>query len=203
MKVNYRDGDIFSFPIGNNKFAFGRVVLDMFRQGVEKKVLNKSSHLYMGEGIILVEVYQEIEDNVEDKPNKLNVKAPGIYIADGFLKGGLWKILDNKPIDYTKIMIPEFLSHSGAFNSVFDMGEIRINVPIPFKKTEEFNLYPTIHPGLSLDEFLDPKNKRLSKYDVKYSKHKDWIYSHLDIDKNKSYYELSKQKGFDLARFYE
>jgi len=29
------------------------------------------------------------------------------------------------------------------------------------------------------------------------------IYADLNIDPGKSYYELSKEKGFDLARFYE
>lgn len=220
MKDLYcQPGDLFSFPLNNKEFAYGRVVLDVYNQGIKKKLIDKNSALYFTDNIILVEIYKQISDKKEKVPDHLQTLIPGIFTGNGFLKAKLWPIIGNDPIDPTKVDFPESLSHNGYAKSIFTKGELLIESDIPYEKTEEINIYPTTVATILISEIvlymlgrkseinnpIDPniESRDPAKYDIRFSPYKEWVHAQVKEDMHQSYYETAKAKGFDLKRFYE
>jgi hypothetical protein len=74
---NYKIGDIFSIQLPNQKYIFGRILLDVKKQCVKPKLIDPNSPLSSYDGCLLVEIYKELSDN----PNFLGQEKliPGFF----------------------------------------------------------------------------------------------------------------------------
>ena len=92
------------------------------------------------------------------------------------------------------------------------------HIEIPYKKVEELHLYRNEFASIEIPQLVlyslgranEIKLKKelhymrdISKQDLRFSPAKEAIYQLLPEEFKKSYYELSKEKGYDLKRFYK
>lgn len=225
MSKTIKTGDVFYIKVENKDlYVFGRVLFDVKKQlhkVLGKNFMTENYHPILGmfyENYQLVEMYEGIfksQSGFEEQ----KVLIPRVLVSSlnykpyNSLECGKIK---NIPVDYTKIEFPESVDY--GFNHVhISRGELILRTNLPHSKWEEINMASTsLVPRILLNATLDFNNRRdlipeelrrlvyLKDKDLYYNQPlRNEIYNSIGIDPEKSYYELSKDNGFDLARFYE
>ncbi|MEZ4875166.1 MAG: Imm26 family immunity protein [Flavobacteriaceae bacterium] len=215
--INYKPGDIFSFPIHSEEFGFGRILLDVYAQGIKPSKIDKQSPIYFTDNTILVELYKNTHKDPEKLPNDLEPLVSGIFTSNGFIVSNDWNIIDFNVVQPTTIDFPEFVAQKGAFSSIFIKGELKQEIELPFVKMNEIAIKPKSFPGIMFGPLMlynlgrkeeiqlpniNARSIDLAHLDVRFSPSREEIHSLLPIEFNNPYDELSKMKGFDIKRFY-
>ncbi len=223
MSKKLKIGDIFYLKLKDQeKYVFGRLLFDVKKQYHKITDINNLSKDYFPYLLMfyadcqLVEMYDGIYDNLEDFKSE-NIIIPRVFTLSIDSKRNIleWGIVGNKKVDFYKVEFPENLNLSND-TKLLDRGELSIKTKIVGKEAEDLGYRSSMYvPATIAYASLDFQNRRdLIPDDVRwpqYIKDKDLIYhpelrrkiySDLNLDHNKSYYELSKEMGFDLERFY-
>ena len=125
--------------------------------------------------------------------------------------------LGHIPVDYTKIELPETLPTDDDEDTVYlDRGELSLLTRVPFSEGKQIDIRDTLnYPDVLGDASLFyQKRQDLIKRHVYDSYFTDSnlryhpelrkrVYEEMGEDPTLSYYQFSKKRGFDLARFYE
>ncbi|WET50002.1 hypothetical protein PYS58_02495 [Chryseobacterium indologenes] len=223
MSKKLKVGDIFYLQL-EEKYIFGKLLFDVKKQyhkKVDQKLFSESYMPYLMmfyRECQLVELYDGLYDqsNSYDSTSKIIIPRVLTQAIDSKWNILNWGIIKNEPVDYTKVEFPEHLNIMSNIVKL-DRGEISLKTNMNIKDNiiDNFNSEMYV-PATIAYASLDFQNKReLIPEDARwpeYIKNGDLlyhpelrrkIYNDLNIDPDKSYYELSKEMGFDLARFYE
>jgi hypothetical protein len=209
---NYKIGDIFSIQLPNQKYIFGRILLDVNKQCVKPKLIDPNSPLSSYDGCLLVEIYKELSDN----PNFLGQEKliPGFFLMPDPIAEQEWLIIDHLEVDPQQVEFPETIFlYNGR--QVFQRGEIRLPIPEQLDENDGWDIYPSITSPyalpkiclyyLGLREFLTPVQQNtmnLERLDFRFSNRRSEIYKIIQEDENQSYYEIASRLGYDITRFY-
>lgn len=213
----YKAGDIFTLEIAPNEFAFGRVLLDVYKQGVEKGLIGINDSLALGEReTIFVEFYKETANKKELDTENPEILIPGLFTLNLDLVDYEWEVIGHKPVDPATLDFPESLTLDGAFKGAFVKGELYAEVVISAEEIQQIDIYPHLESLMAIPEIIMyalgradeiPEDRRaardLKNNDLRFSDYRDKIHALLPAEFKKPYYELAKEKGFDLARFYD
>ena len=216
MNEKLKTGDICALKLEtSNQYILCRILFDVDNQ-LKKNQANNESYLSTFAGCQLVEVYKGIYDNTSI-PENLEILIPRVFLFQIDSKANTlkWKKIGHKEVDFTKVEFPEVVGN--AFNNVRLMrGELYFNTPniqnpIQYPGILPAPEYPVVILDASLalqgrEDLIDGEYypESLTDLDLYYHpEERDKIYADLALDPTKSYYELSKEMGFDLARFYE
>ena len=225
MSKKLKTGDVFYLKVENKElYVFGRVLFDVnnqFNKLVAKTMLSENYHPILAgfyQGYQLIEMYDGVYENIYDfiTPKILISRVLCISINNSKYNSLEFDKLKNEPIDFTKVEFPENLTH-GLGGASLSRGELNLQTTLLESSFDEFKYQiSSCVPRILLHASLDFQNRRdLIPEDIRrssYLKDQDLIYNpelrnriyhDLGLDPNKSYYELSKEMGFDLARFYE
>ena len=217
MNKKLEVGDIFYLETQKeNKYIFGRILFDVEEQYFNlQSEIDEESYFDVYEDCQLIEVYKGVYDTTSI-PNELEILIPRVFVSkiDSKSNKVKWGKVGNQDVDFRKIEFPEVVGDS--------YGEVRLMRGELYYRTNIKNPveYPAILPGfeypvvildasLALQDREDLINgeyypESLTDLDLYYHpEERNKIYHDLGLDPNKSYYELSKEMGFDLARFYE
>ena len=139
---------------------------------------------------------------------------PGVFIyrIDSKHNNLKWGKVNSKHIDYERIEFPEILANSNGSVKLL-RGELYFDTK--YDDADQFEIdWSAELPEVIANEtaFLQNQNHLISgehysesfkrMYIRNFPKLRNKVYSDLNLDPEKSYYELSKEMGFDLARFY-
>ena len=215
-------GDVFYIEAVKGKFVFGKVLFDVDKQYREKEKLQKtelvnSSNKLQGwyAGCLLIEMYTGVSNSIESMQNN-EVLIKRAICSIGGLEDQNWGVITNEQVDVKLVSFPETLVLSNNFICI-DMGELKIKTSITEKEYDELGVRTTRVDITSiadiclnmqgLSDLLEEdyqKKQTMKRYDLMYHPSvRKKIYKELNLDPDKSYYELSKEHGFDLKRFYE
>ena len=213
----FKAGDIFAVEIAPNEYAFGRVLLDVYKQCVKKGHIGINHSLALGNRkTIFIEFYREVFNEKRFDVENPELLIPGIFTLNLCLLDFEWEVVGHKPVDPVKVDFPESLSIDGAFKGKFIKGELYAEVAITVEEIEQIRIYPSLESLMAIPEYIlyslrrqDEINEErrqfrdLKNIDLRFSEYRDKIYALLPLEFHKPYYELAKERGFDLARFYE
>ena len=225
MNKKLKIGDIFYLKLKEQeKYVFGRLLFDVKKQYHKIVDVDNLPDDYFSYFLMfysdcqLVEMYEGVYNNVHDYKDSQKVIIPRVLTQPIDSKRNVlnWGIVGNQKVDYTKIEFPENLNLSNNVK-LLDRGELSLKTKITGTEADNLgyrsNMYvPATITYASLDfqnsRELIPENVRWPSYlkdnDLYYNPElRNKIYGDLGLDPDKSYYELSKEMGFDLARFYE
>ncbi|MCQ9639494.1 Imm26 family immunity protein [Chryseobacterium sp. WG14] len=207
-------GDIFNLKLENkNLFIFGRVLFDVDSQ-LKKSKANDENYFTTYAGCHLIEIYKGIYDS-PNLPDSMEVLIPRVFVfkIDSKANSLKWEVAGHHKVDVKNIEFPEVVGN--AYNEVRLMrGELyfktAIKDPIQYPGVLPAPEYPVVILDASLglqgrEDLIDGDYYDESLTDLDLLYHPDerkQIYSDLNLDPDKSYYELSKEMGFDLERFY-
>jgi len=215
-------GDVFYIEPVKGKFVFGKVLFDVDKQYRKKEnlqetdLINSSNKLkgwYVG--CIVIEMYVGVYDTVASIPNRDILIKRAICKLDG-LKNRNWGILGNEQIEVKQVSFPETLAPSN--NLIFlDLGELSFKTILTKKEYDEVNVHTSRVDIISIADIClnmqglsnllkeeYQKEETMAMYDLMYHPFiRNKIFKELNLDPDKSYYELSKELGYDLKRFYE
>jgi len=220
-KQQLKIGDIFYLEVRTkNNYVFGRVLFDVDKQYYKVVDTKTFPHEYFPylhmshNGCQLVEMYKGIYDSPDFLPTEVLIPRVFTKNIDGKENILSWGIVGNKPIDYTKIEFPEHLNNMNG-TLFLDRGELSIKTEFRDDGTTP-NLKTLIYVPVTIGNaclfWQDRKDLISSPVWPNYIKDRDLmyfpelrkeIYRQIAEDPALSYYELSKKKGLDLARFYE
>jgi hypothetical protein len=218
-------GDIFYLKIkAQEKYVFGRLLFDVKKQYhkiVDVNNLPKGYFTYLQmfyADCQLVEMFDGIYDTINDFKADQKIIIPRILTKGIDSKRNIldWGIVGNQKVDYTKIEFPENLNLSFPVK-LLDRGELSLITKIIGQEAEDMGYRSTMYvpatvaySSLYFQNRIDliPEDVRWPSYlienDLCYNPElRKRIYKEIGLDPNKSYYELSKEMGFDLARFYK
>ena len=215
----YKAGDIFAFELVPGEYAFGRLILDLDRQCYKTGKAEKHGVLGVADrDAVFFELFQQTSPDKVFNTNEMDVLIPGMYAGNYSLEDFEWEVVAHVPIDPEKVDFPEFLTIEGAFSGKFIKGELSHVIEIPMEEVERIGIYPSMKALIAIPEYVlyalgrieeireDRRSIRdMKDEDIRYSEHRKRVYDLLPAEYNqdKSYYELAKEKGFDLQRFYE
>jgi len=220
-KQKLKLGDVFYIEAVKDKFVFGKVLFDVNKQYRKNKDLQKldlanSSNNLQGwyVGCLLIEMYNCVSDTIECPSREVLIKR-AICSIDG-LEDQKWGIITNELVDFKAVSFPETLVRSNDFICI-DCGELEFKTSLTEKEYDQLNVSASriditsvADICLNMQGFSDlleeayQKKRTMAKYDLMYHPSiRTKIYKELNLDPDKSYYELSKEHGFDLKRFYE
>lgn len=210
--ARFKHGDIFTVQLPNQQYLFGRILLDLKKQCVKPKLLEPGSPLTFFGGSLLVETYRQLSDTPDFGESEVLLK--GVFVDARSLKRGHWTIIDHHEVDPTQVEFPEGLVATGS-GANFQRGEISMPVALSGQDVSRIHVYPTQQSSLALADiclyYLGLKhlieheyrdNKHLRYSDLRFSDHRSEIYQLLGEDESQTYYQMSTQLGYDIARFY-
>jgi hypothetical protein len=211
----YKAGDIFSFELVPGEYLSARILLDIKKQCIQSKLISSGNPLYFFGSCVLVEAYSQSTPEPTAVPS--DILIPGIFIGSNIIARGVWKVIGHEPVDPTTVEFPEALIGSGP-RVRFNRGEVELSIQIEQGELDHIKVYNMIHGGGFLPEICltylgrgeeinnplapDLKRRGLEDCDLRFSEHREEVYSRIDADPNESYYELSKRLGHDITRFY-
>jgi len=209
----YKAGSVFSFKISNGMYLSGRIVLDVAKQCVNKKLIEPDSPLSIYNGALLVEVYKGITATPEFNP--CDILIPGVFVDKDALNEGEWGFIDYENINPENIEFPESFIDS-AEGIFFARGEVRLSISLERYELEKINIRPSMESSYALPDiclyYLDLKHlvdheyaeqMNLASSDLRFSPHRSRIYSLLGENESESYYQMSTRYGNDISRFYK
>ncbi|CAH0207392.1 hypothetical protein [Chryseobacterium sp. Bi04] len=225
MSKKLGTGDIFYLKIENeNLYVFGRVLFDVnsqFNKIIKKTELSEDYFPILAgfyQGYQLVEMYDGIYENINDFTEP-KVIIPRVLVTS--LNNSKYNSLElgkikNVNVDYTKVEFPENLTYD-MDGAILSRGELNLKTRLSEKEFKELDYQiSSCVPRVLLHATLDFQKRRdlipqevirphyLIKNDLHYNNElRKVVYDNLKLDPDKSYYELSKEMGFDLARFYK
>jgi len=218
MKKIPKAGDIFSFQIAPDEFAFGRVMLNLRTQCLDKKLIGSDNPLNLFEdgNFMLADLYRETSSG--DLPEARSIAISGILTTYTFLALGIWMIVGLESVNPQEVDFPEGISVESVTKAALVRGELKISFNMDIEEVEKIGIYPKTFPPSMLSEILlfnlgrgneinnkNSENKDylgMSNLDLRYSKHRERVYELLGEDMNESYYDKACRYGFDLKRFY-
>ena len=215
-------GDLFYIEAAKGKFVFGKVLFDVDKQYKSQENLQitdliNSSNKLKGwySDCIVIEVYEGVYDTPESNLNR-NILIKRAVCGVSGLKKYNWGVISNEDVDVREVSFTEniFPLESSVY---LNLGELKFNISMSMKEYEDMNvvgakidIVSIAFICLNMQGFNDlleedyQKEKTMAMYDLMYHPAiRNKIYKELNLDPNKSYYELSKEMGFDLKRFYE
>ena len=206
-------GDIFYLQLKNKeKYVIGRVLFDVEHQFYKNNVDN-NNYFDVFRECQLVEVYDLIFDDLSKiEINETIIPNTFVYRIDSKANQINWGILDNQIVQYEKIEFPEVIT---IVDGVVKLLRGELSIQTKYENTRDFNLrfgaeFPIVIANQAaysqgqnaiVEGFHSEKS--FLKMDLRnFPELRNKVYSELNLDPEKSYYELSKEMGFDLARFY-
>ena len=134
---------------------------------------------------------------------------PGIFVTNFDLDDGIWKIIDNIPVDPQTIDFPEGLLDSFGKLCLIK-GELRITIPKPVSYKDEVGVGLRVKACGAMGQIArfylnNPKDSPdgpLYTSDLRFNDKRKEVYNLIGKDLGQSYYDMAKDEGFDLARFY-
>lgn len=216
-KVKCTTGDVFAIPVSETEFIFGRVLFDVTKQYIkivpeEERELNDLGFFNKS---VLVEMFLGVYTSVEDVDFEKKA-VTGTFVFNDFLSEYKGVIVGKREVNPLEVTFPEVLSRYNM-NVYLASGELYLPIPIDGDEYREIGVYASSGYGYYdvIVATLDFSGRDdLIKEDAKmdnYFKDSDLrslpdvrkrIWELAGEDMNKSYYELAKEKGFDLARLY-
>lgn len=214
-KLNY--GDIFSLEVAKGKYVFGRILFNVEEQYApfynETEIENYLSSYF---GCQLVEMYKGIYDSSEYKGYD-EILIPRAFVGnidDRYNKDVAWQKVGHKSIDYTKVEFPEIIGNMN--NGIWLMrGELIFQI-YSFDDADDAPVDWLLEPyvGVLGDACLFMQGRKdliegfvadeyLIDSDLLYHPElRIKLYEEIDRDPKQSYYELSKDEGFDFGRLF-
>jgi hypothetical protein len=206
-------GDIFYLQLKNKeKYVIGRVLFDVEHQFYKNNV-NNNNYFDVFRECQLVEVYDLIFDDLSKiEINETIIPNTFVYRIDSKANQINWGILDNQIVQYEKIEFPEVIT---IVDGVVKLLRGELSIQTKYENTRDFNLrfgaeFPIVIANQAaysqgqnaiVEGFHSEKS--FLKMDLRnFPELRNKVYSDINLDPEKSYYELSKEMGFDLARFY-
>lgn len=216
----YQSGDVFAFELVPGEYAFGRLILDLYRQCWKTGKADKHGVLGVADrDAIYFELFRQTSATKSFNKRDTTVLIPGMYAANYSLEDGDWEVVDHVPVEPEKVDFPEFLTIDGAFHGTFIKGELSHRIEMPAEEINDvIGIFPNMKALISVPEFVlfalgradeireSRRNLRdMNKEDIRFSEHRKRIYDLLpsEFNSGKPYYELAREKGFDLKRFFE
>jgi hypothetical protein len=219
-------GDLFYLALPGDKYVTGRVLFDVEKQYhklVDYEALWRaggSNYFDWYKPEQLVEMYAGIYDHepdgVEAHPQVL-VPAAFMVALDSRANREIgYGILGNRPVDYTRLEFPEVLDNDEMRDEVWlDRGELHLPTRLSFKESKQIDIraertYPTIIGDACL--FFQNRPDLITRFvrshylanDLRrHPELRQRVYAEMGLDPEQSYYELARQRGFDLGRFYD
>jgi len=213
MKNKLNLGDVFYLQLKNKeKYVIGRVLFDVAHQFYKNNVDN-NNYFDVFRECQLVEIYDLIFDDL----SKIEIKETIIpntfvYRIDSKANQINWGILYNQIVQYEKIEFPEVIT---IVDGVVKLLRGELSIQTKYENPRDFNLrfgaeFPIVIANQAaysqgqnaiVEGFHSEKS--FLKMDLRnFPELRNKVYSDLNLDPEQSYYELSKEMGFDLARFY-
>ena len=213
MKNKLNHGDVFYLQLKNKEnYVIGRVLFDVAYQFYKNNVDN-NYYFDVFRECQLVEIYDLIFDDL----SKIEIKETIIpntfvYRIDSKANQINWGILYNQIVQYEKIEFPEVIT---IVDGVVKLLRGELSIQTKYENPRDFNLrfgaeFPIVIANQAaysqgqnaiVEGFHSEKS--FLKMDLRnFPELRNKVYSDLNLDPEKSYYELSKEMGFDLARFY-
>lgn len=213
MKNKLNLGDVFYLQLKNKeKYVIGRVLFDVAHQFYKNNVDN-NNYFDVFRECQLVEIYDLIFDDL----SKIEIKETIIpntfvYRIDSKANQINWGILYNQIVQYEKIEFPEVIT---IVDGVVKLLRGELSIQTKYENPRDFNLrfgaeFPIVIANQAaysqgqnaiVEGFHSEKS--FLRMDLRnFPELRNKVYSDLNLDPEKSYYELSKEMGFDLARFY-
>jgi hypothetical protein len=214
-KQPFRHGDVFSIPLPNGQYLFGRVVFDVAKQTRKPGITVSPDNYFIFLGSsILIDVYRDLQ-SVETIDCSEEVLIPGVFTSTTLLGSGVWHVLGNRPVDPTQVQFPEVFINSDS-TTYFERGELFLLTQLTWNEYEALPFRASINSpygvgamGLNYlgrrdlieEKYLYPKY--LEDIDLRYKpQRRAAIYEQLQEDPTEPYYQMALRHGFDLARFY-
>ncbi|MEK6511155.1 Imm26 family immunity protein [Myroides odoratimimus] len=215
-KETLNHGDIFYLKLEDfDKYIFGTILFDVDKQYFNSEFKQDSeSCLNSFRGCQIIRMYKGIYDSPE-LPKQLETLISEVYIVsiDSKYNKLEWGKIGHQKIDYKTIEFPEIIGNSHGKVRLL-RGELYIDTP--YKDADEFDInWSFEYPEVLVNECVYREHredliktmhfpKYFKKIDLRnFPEIRAKIYADLRLDYNKSYYELSKEMGYDLARLYE
>jgi Immunity protein 26 len=209
----YAAGDFFVFPVGDDEYGSGQVMLDVFRQCVEPRRVPPDSPLAGFSGSILIDVFEQLSSTPDHTPSPRLVR--GIFVDVYEITEGAWQVVGHEDVDPVAVEFPEgLIGYGGA--ALFRRGEIALPLPYELDELERLNVFQAMRPSSLLGNIclnylgraaeIDPEYVQtgtLEWSDLRYSPQRPRVYADLGEDPNQSYYEMAKRHGHDIERFYD
>lgn len=213
MKNKLNLGDVFYLQLKNKeKYVIGRVLFDVAHQFYKNNVDN-NNYFDVFRECQLVEIYDLIFDDLSKiEINETIIPNTFVYRIDSKANQINWGILYNQIVQYEKIEFPEVIT---IVDGVVKLLRGELSIQTKYENPRDFNLrfgaeFPIVIANQAaysqgqnaiVEGFHSEKS--FLRMDLRnFPELRNKVYSDLNLDPEKSYYELSKEMGFDLARFY-
>jgi len=156
--IKYKSGDIFSFKISRDEYAFGRILLDIHSLRKKNVIPPKHDFYSLMGSALLVDVYAHISKNKEVDIEELLQKPrlPSDYMMDNVIFYGEYEIIGHQPLKEEDFHFPISYGHTlnGRPTVYLQWGLIHIEKPL--KKYNKYLLaenerLPIGHPSRSIN----------------------------------------------------
>jgi Immunity protein 26 len=220
-RVRYQAGDIFLVPLAAERYAIGRIVLDL--KSLRKAgMFDTASNVLNGPGfnqpLLLIEIYRTVWQNQNSIQDLLCIPQshpayPSEFVRHDMIFAGEYPLVAHAAISASEIDFPEFVllvSHGqGEWNWYFQKGAISINIganAIVGSLAEKNELpRPSWSFGLSVS-LLEQGLSNLAAntylpvhcFDLRQLVEKrEWILSMAGLDSSMSYDDMCRTKGLE------
>ena len=217
-KVKCTTGDVFAIPVSETEFIFGRVLFDVTKQYIKIVPEEEREFNYLGffNKSVLVEMFLGVYTSVEDV-NFEKKAVTGTFVFNDFLSEYKGMIVGKREVTPIEVSFPETLG-SRNMDYYLTLGELAFPIDITEQiyydeikvmSSTGYGYYEVIVATLDFSgrDDLIKEDAKMDNYfrdsdlrslpDVRKR-----IWKLAGEDMNKSYYELAKGKGVDLARLY-
>src|SRR4051812_8702206 len=136
-------GAIFAVPLPDGTYIFGRVLLDVY-ETLKKRLFPADSPISSLGKTLLIEMYSSIQKTPDYVPSPPLV--PGAFVDPREVGKG-WPIVAENAVDPRTVEFPESLiayRHPNG-DAAFDVGEIRIMLPLLEKDVKQIGVLSTRH----------------------------------------------------------
>ena len=214
-KQPFRHGDVFSIPLPDGQYLFGRVVFDVAKQTRKPGVTvsPKNYFTFLGSSI-LIDVYRDLQP-VATTDFSEEVLIRGVFTSTTLLNSGVWRVLGNRPVDPTRVEFPEVFINSDS-TTFFERGELFLPTQLTWNEYEALPFRASINSPYGIGamglNYLGRRDLIEEKYlypqylendDLRYQpQRRAAVYEQLGEDPAESYYQMALRHGLDFARFY-
>lgn len=214
-KQPFRHGDVFSIPLPDGQFLFGRVVFDVAKQTRKPGVVVSPDNYFTFFGSsVLIDVYRDLQA-VSTPDFSEQVLIPGVFTSTTLLDSGVWRVIGNRSVDPTQVEFPEVFVHSDA-TAFFERGELFLPTQLTWNEYEALPFRASINSPYGIGamglNYLGKRDLIEEKYlypqylendDLRYQPHRRTaVYQQLGEDPAEPYYQMALRHGMDFARFY-